>query len=58
LDKLKKNIAINNIDNIHIHECGLGEKDEEREFYMPSSTNNDGTGSFLPEGRTSKSIKV
>ncbi|MFI5331355.1 MAG: FkbM family methyltransferase [Desulfobaccales bacterium] len=43
---LLEKIAINHIDNIIVHDVGLGERDEYLDYYAPIGVNT-GTGSFL-----------
>ncbi len=45
-EKLKEKIRINSITNISLHEIGLGNSKESKNYYPPS-TNNTGTGSFV-----------
>ncbi len=45
-EKLEEKLNINNRSNIHIHPVGLGEEDQELEFYAPQGSNT-GTGSFV-----------
>jgi FkbM family methyltransferase len=43
--RLKHHIRLNSIDNIHLHEIGLSDRNEQLEFYAPTGRNK-GIGSF------------
>jgi FkbM family methyltransferase len=43
--RLKHHIRLNSIDNIHLHEVGLSDRNEQLEFYAPTGRNK-GIGSF------------
>ncbi len=46
--KCKEEIALNNINNITLHQLGLGNENKELDFYAPNKeSHNTGTGSFL-----------
>jgi len=46
VDKMKKRMRRNNIENVSVHALGIGSKDKEKLYYY-SHTNNKGTGSFV-----------
>lgn len=49
-NRLRKHLALNNIDNIVLHEIGLGDSNGRLPFFAPASTNK-GVGSFNSESQ-------
>jgi len=56
-EKLKEKIARNQLRNVTVHECGLGESDRLLAF-RPPTTSNTGTGSFCDPQDGSESIEL
>lgn len=54
--KLERHIALNKIGNIQLHKLGLGDKEEELEFFAPTGRNQ-GIGSF-DAGTVSKGNRI
>ena len=48
LERLEKNISINQLKNIRIHQVGVGAANEEKKFFLPPETNL-GKGSFVED---------
>ncbi|QMW03972.1 FkbM family methyltransferase [Spirosoma foliorum] len=58
LEKLYQKIEINSIDNIIIHEVGLGEREDELPYFPPTDSNT-GTGTFMGNAEINKnSLKL
>lgn len=53
--KLSQKIQENNIQNVSLHQVGLGNEKEIKDFY-PSPTSNTGTGSFVPGWNESNEV--
>lgn len=60
LERFRRLVAINQINNIFIHPVGLGNKSGQIPFYEPSDYSNLGGGSFIQnrEGTTSQEISM
>lgn len=58
---LAERVARNRIENVFIHDVGLGDRDEEAPFFRPQGAN-EATGSFLPdwhfEGRPADAARL
>ncbi|MCA1779925.1 MAG: FkbM family methyltransferase [Xanthomonadaceae bacterium] len=48
-NRLEEQIRLNGFDNIRVHRFGLGNKDENKTYYLDETSSNSGTGSFIPE---------
>ena len=46
-DSIEKHIKINQIENVQIHNFGLGDANETSNYYLDQESNNSGTGSFI-----------
>lgn len=51
VNKLREKVDVNHIQNVLVHDVGLGEKDEYLDFYAPQGANS-GSGSFMPSHAT------
>lgn len=49
LERLKANVDFNHLENVKIHEIGLGDRNSSMKFFKPES-NDSGTGGFIPRG--------